>query len=164
MMPIGKASQVPAAARAPVAAQPIDDNASAKVAMRDEVWRRRKWLRLAWVRNQSWMAVAEAVATTMPTAETRRRRARRTASADDEREEHEGDDAHHGLDLRAQDVAGGDRRRGDEVGRVLAGDGEPGEAAGELSGRHDQHRRQQPSSVPAPPEKLRHSSSAGGSR
>jgi MFS family permease len=62
MMPGTTASQVPAAARAPVAAHPTEDKASAKVAMRDEVWRRRKWLRLAWVRNQSWMAVAEAVA------------------------------------------------------------------------------------------------------
>src|SRR5262249_57169864 len=63
------ATQLPAAASPPVAAQPIEDKASAKVATRDEVWRRRKWLRLAWVRNQSWTAVAEAAAATMPTAE-----------------------------------------------------------------------------------------------
>src|SRR5215475_5345971 len=75
------ASQVPAAARAPVAAQPIEDRASAKVATRDEVWRRRKWLRLAWVRNQSWTAVAEAAAATMPTAETTELKGAAKASA-----------------------------------------------------------------------------------
>ena len=36
-----------------------------------------------------------------------------------------------------------DRRGGDEVRRVLAGHGEPGEAAGQLSGSHHQHRHQQ---------------------
>ena len=41
-------------------AQVIDEKASAKVATREEVCRRRKWLRLAWARNQSWIAVAEA--------------------------------------------------------------------------------------------------------
>ena len=46
------AIQVPAAASAEAAAQAIDENASAKVAMRDEVCRRRNWLRLAWVRKQ----------------------------------------------------------------------------------------------------------------
>src|SRR6266702_5318551 len=45
---------------AAVAAQPIEEKASAKVASRDEVWRRRNWLRRAWTRNQSWIAVAEA--------------------------------------------------------------------------------------------------------
>src|SRR5882724_9140832 len=75
------ASQLPAAATAPVAAQPMEDKASAKVAMRDEVWRRRKWLRLAWVRNQSWMAVAETVAARMPTAETRAPKGAATARA-----------------------------------------------------------------------------------
>src|SRR5207248_6673818 len=47
-------------ASAAVAAQPIEEKASAKVASRDEVWRRRNWLRRAWTRNQSWIAVAEA--------------------------------------------------------------------------------------------------------
>src|SRR6185437_16567226 len=56
------ANQVPAAAKAPVAAQAIEENASAKVATRDEVWRRRKWLRRACVRNHNWIAVAEAAA------------------------------------------------------------------------------------------------------
>ena len=51
-MPGITASQVPVAASAPVPAQPVDDSASAKVATRDEVCRRRKTLRLAWVRNQ----------------------------------------------------------------------------------------------------------------
>src|SRR3954451_20912566 len=49
--------------RAALAAQPIEENASAKVASRDEVWRRRNWLRRACTRNQSWIAVAEAALT-----------------------------------------------------------------------------------------------------
>src|SRR5271167_5127782 len=53
-----------------VAAQPIDEKASAKVAIRDEVWRRRNWLRRAWTRNQSWIAVAQIVAIATPTAVT----------------------------------------------------------------------------------------------
>ena len=57
---VAAANHISAAARAPVAAQLMDDSASAKVATRDEVWRRRKWLRLACVRNQSWIAVADA--------------------------------------------------------------------------------------------------------
>src|SRR5262249_57217039 len=69
------------AGRPPGAAQPIEDKASAKVATRDEVWRRRKWLRLAWVRNQSWTAVAEAAAATMPTAETTALKGAANASA-----------------------------------------------------------------------------------
>ena len=44
---------------ADVAAQPIEEKASAKVASREEVWRRRNWLRLACTRNQSWIAVAD---------------------------------------------------------------------------------------------------------
>ena len=46
------AVQVPAAASAAVAAQAMDEKASAKVAMREEVCRRRNWLRLACVRKQ----------------------------------------------------------------------------------------------------------------
>src|SRR2546427_8059220 len=64
------AIHAPAAASAAVAAQVIDENASAHVAMRDEVCRRRKWLRLAWARNQSWMMVAEAAAAAMPVTPT----------------------------------------------------------------------------------------------
>src|SRR3954453_9998880 len=55
-------------ASAAVAGQPIEQKASAKVASRDEVWRRRNWLRLACARNQSWIAPAEAVATMTPSA------------------------------------------------------------------------------------------------
>src|SRR5262249_61528837 len=55
---------------AAVAAQPIDEKASAKVASREEVWRRRNWLRLAWTRNQSWIAVAEAALITIAAAVT----------------------------------------------------------------------------------------------
>src|SRR5580704_2546327 len=53
-------------ATAAVAAQPIDEKASVNVATREETWRRRNWLRLAWLRNQSWIAVAAVVAMTMP--------------------------------------------------------------------------------------------------
>jgi hypothetical protein len=49
-------------ASAAVAAHPIDENALAKVASRDEVWRRRNWLRRACIRNHSWIAVADAAA------------------------------------------------------------------------------------------------------
>src|SRR5438874_3691565 len=63
--PIGRAS-----ASAPVAAHPIEEKASANVASRDEVWRRRNWLRRACTRNHSWIAVAEAAATMTPSAVT----------------------------------------------------------------------------------------------
>lgn len=53
MVPVTAATQDPVTAKAPVAAQPIEENASAKVARREEVWRRRNWLRLACVRNQN---------------------------------------------------------------------------------------------------------------
>jgi len=43
-----------------------EHSASAKVAMRDEVCRRRKWLRFAWTRNQNWIEVAEAAAARTP--------------------------------------------------------------------------------------------------
>ena len=56
-----------ASSSADVAAQPIEQKASAKVARRDEVWRRRNWLRLACTRNQSWIAAAETVAMMTPT-------------------------------------------------------------------------------------------------
>jgi hypothetical protein len=59
-----------ASASAAVAAHPIEEKASAKVASRDEVWRRRNWLRRACTRNQSWIAVADAEATMTPTAVT----------------------------------------------------------------------------------------------
>ena len=53
---------------AAVAAQPIEEKASAKVASREDVWRRRNWLRRACTRNQSWIAVAEAALTTIAPA------------------------------------------------------------------------------------------------
>ena len=52
------ADQVCEAASAAVAAQAIDEKASANVARRDEVCRRRNWLRRACTRKQSWMTVA----------------------------------------------------------------------------------------------------------
>src|SRR5437879_578262 len=51
-----------------VADHPIEQKASAKVASRDEVWRRRKWRRLAWTRNQSWIDVADPAAAMTPQA------------------------------------------------------------------------------------------------
>ena len=45
--PVMTAATGMASASPAVAAHPIDENASANVANRDEVWRRRNWLRLA---------------------------------------------------------------------------------------------------------------------
>ena len=143
MIAVIAACQWPAAARPAVAAQAIDENASAKVATRDEVWRRRKCLRRAWVRNQSWISVADTADTPMPAAATSASRGEASAIASDERREDQRDAAGHRLDLGAHDEARRDRRGGHQVGRVLAGDGEPGEAAGELARRHHQHRHQQ---------------------
>src|ERR1700761_2261751 len=50
------------------AAHPIEVKASAKVASREAVWRRRNWLRLACTRNQSWIAVDETVVIATPSA------------------------------------------------------------------------------------------------
>src|SRR5690606_32976418 len=61
---------LPLAASAAVPAQAIDENASAKVASRDEVCRRRKRLRFACTLNQSWMKVAAVAAARMPSAAT----------------------------------------------------------------------------------------------
>jgi hypothetical protein len=44
----------------------MDEKASAKVAMRDEVWRRRNWLRLACTRKQSWISVVAPAALSTP--------------------------------------------------------------------------------------------------
>src|SRR5882762_588325 len=57
-------------AKAAVAAQPIEEKASANVASRDDVWRRRNWLRRACTRNQSCIAVAETEAMATPEAVT----------------------------------------------------------------------------------------------
>src|SRR4051812_11114096 len=70
MAPLTTAAKGIVTARMPVAAHPIEQNASANVAMRDEVWRRRNWLRLACTRNQSWMAPADTVAMTTKMAVT----------------------------------------------------------------------------------------------
>src|SRR5689334_15778181 len=59
-----------ASTSAVVAAQPIEEKASAKVASREEVWRRRNWLRRAWTRNQSWIEVEAMVAISTPQAVT----------------------------------------------------------------------------------------------
>src|SRR5438874_11924847 len=70
MTAVTSASALALAANAAVAAQKIDENASAKVATRDAVCRRRKWLRLACARNQNWIAVDAAAATMIPNAAT----------------------------------------------------------------------------------------------
>ena len=51
--PLMTAAMGAAKASAAVAAQPIEEKASAKVARRDEVWWRRNWLRRACTLNQS---------------------------------------------------------------------------------------------------------------
>src|SRR5882757_4020101 len=68
--PLIRAAAGIASASAAVAAHPIEENASAKVASRDEVWRRRNWLRRACTRNQSWIAVADAALTAVAHAVT----------------------------------------------------------------------------------------------
>src|SRR5690348_3689204 len=60
------ANHVPAATSAAAAAHEIDENASAKVATRDEVWRRRNWLRRACTRKHNWMSVAAPAAISTP--------------------------------------------------------------------------------------------------
>ena len=139
----GSASRRLTAATAAVAAQPIEENASAKVATREDTWRRRNWLRLAWVRNQSWIAVADAAAMTMPAAVISACQGETTASTTTSGAKMSDDDAEHRLDLGAQNKARRHRRGGDEIGRILAGDRQPGETAGELARRHHQHRDEQ---------------------
>src|SRR5688572_16859608 len=70
MAPLMRAAIGIVTARIAVAAHPIEQNASANVAIRDEVWRRRNWLRLAWTRNHSWIAAADTVAMTTKMAVT----------------------------------------------------------------------------------------------
>ena len=145
------ALQVSAAAKAAVAAQAIEENASAKVAMRDEVCRRRNWLRLACARKQSCTKVAAAAEARTPRPHTKAANGEFKRQRQHHRREDQSDGADHRLDLGAHDTRCRDRRGGDEVGRVLARDGEPGEAAGELAGRHHQHRHQHDEApVPSP--------------
>ena len=66
-----------------------------------------------------------------------------------ERREHQRDASDHRFDLRPHDLTRGERRRGDEVRRVLAGNREPGKAAGELPRRHHQHRHEEHHARPA---------------
>ena len=75
------ASMLPAAANPAVAAQPMDENASAKVATREDVCRRRKWLRFACARKKSWIAVDDAAATRTPIAVTKAAHSEAVASA-----------------------------------------------------------------------------------
>ena len=64
------AAQDAEAANAVVAAQAIEENASANVARRDDVCLRRNWLRRARIRKQSWIAVAAAAADRIPSPQT----------------------------------------------------------------------------------------------
>src|ERR1700682_5297167 len=66
--PLTTAAKGKASASAAVAAHPSEEKASENVASRDEVWRRRNWLRLACTRNQSWIAAADVVAMMTPSA------------------------------------------------------------------------------------------------
>src|ERR1700731_2528882 len=79
--PSMRASQMLAGANAPAPAQLNDDSASAKVAISEEVWRRRNWLRFAWARNQNWIAVADAAAPATPSTVMRAEMGARTKSA-----------------------------------------------------------------------------------
>src|SRR4029078_2547608 len=63
-------AQLPPAASAVVAAQAIEENASANVARREDVCLRRNWLRRASTRKQSWITVAAAAAASMPRPQT----------------------------------------------------------------------------------------------
>src|SRR5207302_11207196 len=68
--PVTGATSGTASVSTAVAAHPIEEKASANVARRDEVWRRRNWLRRACTRNQSWIAVAEVAASVTQIAVT----------------------------------------------------------------------------------------------
>ena len=107
-------------ASAAVAAQPIEQKASAKVASRDEVWRRRNWLRLACTRNQSWIAAAEMVAMTTPSAVTAACVTEAKASAAISGAKIAAIDDQHDFDLGADDARWRHRRGRDQVGGVLA--------------------------------------------
>ena len=115
------------------------------------------------MRNQSWIEVAAAAATTMPHAVISACRGEAMASATSSGAKIDGDGAEHRLDLGAGDEARRHRRGGDEIRRVLAGNRKPGEAAGKLARGHDQHRHQELIGA-VPSSKLRHSSTAGGIR
>ena len=141
--PLISAATGTASASAAVAAHPIEEKASAKVASRDEVWRRRNWLRLACTRNQSWIAVAEAAAMTTPSAVTAACSGEANSSASDQRREDHADRDQHHFDLGAGHARGRQRRGRHQIGGVFARDRQPGEAAGELARRHDDDRRDQ---------------------
>ena len=148
--PVTGATSGTASASTAVAAHPIEENASAKVASRDEVWRRRNWLRRACTRNQSWVAVADVEATMTPTAVTAACSGEANSSAVT-RENHANRDQHH-FDFSPDDPRGRERRGRHQIGSVFARDRQPCKStrdstmANELSA------------------KLRHSSSAGGTR
>ena len=94
------------ATSAAVAAHPIEEKASAKVASRDEVWRRRNWLRLACTRNQSWIAVAEPPRSMMPSAVTAACSGEANSSAATSGAKIDRDRDQHHLDLGADHARG----------------------------------------------------------
>ena len=166
MTPGTTASQVPVAARAPAPAQPVEDSASAKVATRDEVCRRRKTtapgLSAKPDTGSPWPNPPRCA---MPTSRDQRGEGR--GGGEQRRQTGANTTAtppSTASVLARSTRAGRHRRRGDEFGRVLAGHREPGEAAGQLPGRHDQDRHHQRWGATPPAEKLRHSRNAGGSR
>ena len=133
---------MPWAAKAAAQAHRIEEKASAKVAMRDEVCRRRNWLRRR-LRAEPELDRGRRGGRDRDAARRPRTRSRATAIATPRgsgRRRATTDRAEHRLDLGPHDLAGRDRRGRDEIGRVLARDGEPGEAARELARRHHEHR------------------------
>ena len=123
------AAQDAEAANAVVAAQAIEENASANVARRDDVCLRRNWLRRD----------------TEAKLDRSRRRSRRQnpESANNagknrierqhrhDRGEHKRDHADHGLYFGPKDSTRSDRRGRDKIGSVLTGDRQPGKPAGQ---------------------------------
>ena len=131
------AAQDAEAANAVVAAQAIEENASANVARRDDVCLRRNWLRRACIRKQSWIAVAAAAADRIPSPQTTPAKTASSVSTAHDRGEHKRDHADHGLYFGPKDSTRSDRRGRDKIGSVLTGDRQPGKPAGQLARRVD---------------------------
>ena len=128
----------------------MEIKASAKVAMREEVWRRRNWLRFACHETR-----AEWRWKTAPPQKYRQPPRPPDAleinsQRRDEWKEHEPDALQHRFGLGAQQPSPVDRRRPHQVGSILAGDGKPGQAARQLARRHHQHRHQHNAAPPLP--------------
>jgi hypothetical protein len=115
-------------ASAPALAQIIDENASAKVAIRDETCRRRNRLRLTCARYQNWISVADAPAIAMPRNVMKPKNRVDDHEQDNKRAEYDPDCTRHRLGLSAPYASGRDRRRGDQIRCIFTGNGQPSEA------------------------------------